>query len=212
MKDNTDVKIKKDEIIEKMELFFNSKCFTKILDPALVNTQDINLITLGRNMTRILNKMSHLECVTHIILENQISTLASRMKTIQGMLAQYFIMRFGDSVMIEFVSSSNKLKGFPKRNNEVSSYKNNKSDAVYYTREILLKKLKLGICNEVESELKPNCQIESNKWVDFLVSKKKDDLCDCFLQCIWYLQRIKSIKFNEEYLISILSIEAQYVH
>ena len=108
------VKMHKKEILEKIEVYLNLKLFQKFDDIKVVKTQNINLIELGRNMTRILNKVSGLDNLTHVILENQISTLANRMKTIQGMLAQYFIMRFGDSIIIEFVSSSNKLKCFPK--------------------------------------------------------------------------------------------------
>ena len=108
------VKMHKKEILEKIEVYLNLKLFQKFDDIKVVKTQNINLIELGRNMTRILNKVSGLDNLTHVILENQISTLANRMKTIHGMLAQYFIMRFGDSIIIEFVSSSNKLKCFPK--------------------------------------------------------------------------------------------------
>ena len=43
-----------------------------------------------------------------VIIENQISTIASRMKTLQGMISQYFIMKGIPS--IEFISSINKLK------------------------------------------------------------------------------------------------------
>ena len=96
------------------------------------------------------------------------------MKTIQGMLAQYFVMRFGDKIHIEFVSSANKLKCFPKDNNteNVNNYKKHKTDAVYYTKKILQKNTSI------------NCSNEDGTWIDSLVSKKKDDLCDSFLQGI----------------------------
>ena len=45
-----------------------------------------------------------------VIIENQISTLASRMKTLQGMITQYFIMK--NIPQIEFISASCKLKLF----------------------------------------------------------------------------------------------------
>lgn len=187
-------KINKNETIVRMDSFFNTKCFNIAIGHDTLKAQNIDLITLGRNMTRILDKTPNLENISHVILENQISTLASRMKTIQGMLAQYFIMRFGDSIHIEFVSSSNKLKGFPKRNDMVFSnnYKNNKSDAIYYTNEILLNNINLNLSSPVNG----------TKWVDSLNLKKKDDLCDCFLQGIWYLQKMKYIVFDEDYIIS----------
>lgn len=187
-------KMIKKEIIEKMEEFFIVRCFTNLSEINTVNTQHINLITLGRNMTKILDKVSGLNDVTHVILENQISTLASRMKTIQGMLAQYFIMKFGDSIHIEFVSSTNKLKNFPKDDedtNNVNSYKKHKLDAIYYTKEILSKNLSMNSC----------CPSDGSSWDVALLSKKKDDLCDCFLQGIWYLQKLECITFDEKYLI-----------
>jgi hypothetical protein len=179
--------------VNLIESYFNVKCFEKIKDYAIVKAQDIDLITLGRNMTKILNMIPQLDDVTHVILENQISTLASRMKTIQGMLAQYFIMRFGDSINIEFVSSINKLKGFPKRDDIIltNNYKNNKADAIFYTRKILSKNLTLNLLNTTNIE-----------WADSLKLKKKDDLCDCFLQGIWYLQKMKRITFNDDYVIT----------
>lgn len=192
--DIIDKKLNKKEIIEKMDIFFTKKCFMKVCEIGAVSAQHINLITLGRNMTKILDKVSGLNDVTHVILENQISPLASRMKTIQGMLAQYFIMRFGDSIIIEFVSSINKLKNFPKVDrdtNHVSDYKKHKTDAIYYTKEILSKNLSI---NSI-------CQNGSYSCEDALSSKKKDDLCDCFLQGIWYLQKLKCIVFDEKFSI-----------
>ena len=191
------VKMHKKEILEKIEVYLNLKLFQKFDDIKVVKTQNINLIELGRNMTRILNKVSGLDNLTHVILENQISTLANRMKTIQGMLAQYFIMRFGDSIIIEFVSSSNKLKCFPKSENDESrignDYKKHKADAIFYTNVILSKNVSLNSCSTNEGGL----------WVDKLLSKKKDDFCDSFLQCIWYLNKMKYIVFNENYLIEL---------
>jgi hypothetical protein len=95
------------------------------------------------------------------------------MKTIQGMLAQYFIMKFNDNIHISFVSSQNKLKDFTPRDIEnKNSYKEHKSDAIYYTNQILTNNPNMG------------------SW-EFTSSKKKDDLADCFLQAIWYLKTYK---------------------
>lgn len=189
------VKTNKKEMLEKIENYFTTRLFEKIDEKKLVKTQHINLIELGRNMTRILDNVPDLNNLTHVILENQISTLANRMKTIQGMLAQYFIMRFGDSIVIEFVSSSNKLKSFPKKVGESATdnnYKKHKSDAVFYTKEILL----------INESLNTPLNKSITSWMDILISKKKDDLCDSFLQGIWYLNKLKSIIFDERYLIS----------
>jgi hypothetical protein len=138
-------------------------------------------------MTKKLDSVPHLEDITRIILENQISTLASRMKTIQGMLAQCFIMRFGDSINIEFASSKIKLKGFPKFDDigVNNNYKSNKSAAIFYTQNFLSTNIELNL----------SCPTECTQWAHNLNIKKKDDLCDCFLQGNWYRQRMKSITF-----------------
>ena len=198
LSENQNKKRNKKEILEKVELFFDTKLLKKTDSVIAVKTQNINLIELARNMTKILDKSRGLNDVTHVIIENQISTLANRMKTIQGMLAQYFIMRFGDEIIIEFVSSSNKLKCFAKDNDEtevVNCYKKHKSDAVHYTKEILSK-------NSLMNLRSPN---EGDTWTDTLVSKKKDDLCDSFLQGIWYLKKLNCIILDEYYQVSMKS-------
>jgi hypothetical protein len=46
-----------------------------------------------------------------VLIENQISPIAKRMKDVQVLLTQYFIMKSDETVII-YVSSSNKLKLF----------------------------------------------------------------------------------------------------
>ena len=75
---------------------------------------ETDLITIGKNMSVLLDTIPNLNMITHVIIENQISPLANRMKTIQGMLAQYFIIKGSPTLHIEFVSSFNKLKDFTK--------------------------------------------------------------------------------------------------
>jgi hypothetical protein len=101
-----------------------------------------------------------------VIIENQISTIASRMKTLQGMLAQYFIMK--DVPCIEFISASNKLKMFMTK--KKTTYTERKLESVEVTKELLEK---LPLLKEYKGILDKN--------------KKKDDLADCFLQGIYYL-------------------------
>jgi hypothetical protein len=122
--------------------------------------------------------------ITHVILENQISTIANRMKTIQGMLAQYFIMRGRPDIVIEFVSSSNKLKDFVAEKN--TTYKQHKKDGI-------------AICSRF---------LENNPgwsgWVSVLQTTKRDDLADSFLQGIWYLKRGNIISYAENLKINIV--------
>ena len=116
----------------------------------------------------LLNLVKEIDLVTHVIIENQISPIANRMKTVQGMLAQYFIMKNTD-IKIDFVSSANKLRIFtvktPEKKEETDKqkYKQHKNDGIFYTNQIL----------------------EKNEWLaewrkSMIESKKKDDLADCF--------------------------------
>jgi hypothetical protein len=164
-----------------------------------VRADEIDLLTLGKNMMieldkfidpftdismsqntrdardpRDLGKMGGLEKykIDIVIIENQISTIASRMKTLQGMIAQYFIMR--GTPCIEFISAANKLKMFMTK--KKTTYTERKIESVEVTKE-LLEKLP-------QFEKYKGC-LEKNK--------KKDDLADCFLQGIYYLTLKKLI-------------------
>jgi len=166
---------------------FQRVCFQPITSSGtsaapILNSKQTDLITLGRNMILHLDKQTILRenPPTHVILENQISTLASRMKTVQGELTMYFLMRFPEA-HIEFISSKNKLKGYEpdsalsggasanQNQNQNEKYKQHKRDAVLYTQQLMNKYPKMKV------------------WEPYMLeSKKKDDLCDCFLQGMWY--------------------------
>jgi hypothetical protein len=143
------------------------------------------LQTIGLNIISFFDAVEGIRDVTHVIIENQIGPLATKMKTVQGMLMQYFIMR-NVNVCVEFISASNKLKDFNIK--PVDSNAANLTEAVakkakqdYKGR----KKQAVAICtNFLTNEASLSC------WKDFFNScKKKDDLSDCFLQGIWYLQK-----------------------
>ena len=112
--------------------------------------------------------------INHIVIENQISPIATRMKTIQGMLMQYFIMQGVPS--ITFASAINKLKAFTDKKKKISYKDRNK----------------LGI--EVTAKIIADVPQSSNEWsAYFKTHKKQDDLADSLLQGIWYLQSIKKL-------------------
>ena len=142
-----------------------------------VKAMDVDLITIGKNMMQELDKvlgMGGLALLIDIaIIENQISTIASRMKTLQGMIAQYFIMKH--TPHIEFISASNKLKMFMTK--KKTTYTERKAESVEITAELL----------ETKEEFKDfKGYLHKNK--------KKDDLADCFLQGIYYLTLKNMIK------------------
>ena len=134
------------------------------------NANAVDLITIGINIKKEFDKLVSMQNLDRVIIENQISPIASRMKTIQGLLAQYFIMKY-DSIQIEFISSANKLKGLAKHNeNENSQYKQHKKDAISHTTELL--------GNPIYSD-----------WCHVLNHAKKDDLADSFLQGLQYIRK-----------------------
>ena len=141
--------------------YADSQC----LDPiSVVNAVRLNLVVIGRNIQHKLNAVfgERVGEIATVIIENQIGPIATKMKTVQGMLVQYFIMKNND-IQVEFVSASNKLKGLT---NEDLDYKGRKKAGV------------LCCGDQIESEWKPFFQSH----------KKKDDLADCFLQGVWYIK------------------------
>jgi hypothetical protein len=157
--------IKKSELINIVETFVYENCFKEIVSK---NASKIDLITIGKNIKTKFNRSFLNEGkIDHVIIENQISPIANRMKTIQGMVVQYFIMN-DSAEHIEFVSSCNKLKDI-----------DSKHKTTYGDRK------KLGVQQCLET-IKNNHQFE-NKTEHFLSHKKKDDLADSFLQGLWYI-------------------------
>jgi hypothetical protein len=143
--------------------------------PKVVSAASMDLITIGRNMHRRFDALPHLAAgIDVVIIENQLSTLATRMKTLQGMITQYFIMRGVPD--IRFISATNKLKLFdPKKDGEVdkadkADYADRKKRSIEITRSLLLTQ-----------------STQSTQSSRFETHKKKDDLADCFLQGVWWL-------------------------
>jgi len=167
--------IKKNDLIFKINDYISNKCFKEI---SKTNSSQVDLITIGRNIKTKFNKyFSNDYKINYVLIENQISPIANRMKTIQGMIAQYFIMN-NNSEHIEFISSINKLKD-NKNNNKENKENKEKPDNDYKSR----KKQGITKCLEfLTSDHRFNDQLEF-----FNNHKKKDDLSDCFLQGLWYI-------------------------
>jgi hypothetical protein len=139
--------------------------------PKVVSAASLDLITIGRNLHRRFDAVQHLSSgIDVVIIENQLSTLATRMKTLQGMITQYFIMRGVPD--IRFISATNKLKLFSE---EGGGDKEGKDD--YADR----KKRSIEITRSLINEHAPLMSMKFEK------HKKKDDLADCFLQGMWWL-------------------------
>jgi len=190
-------KMLKKDILTMITSYFDKRCFESIIPKKTKTASETDLIEIGRNMKQRLGEITNLNDITNVAIENQISPIANRMKTIQGMLAQYFIMT-NENAQIHFISSANKLKQFDKNKripptdtienklvvlpdtdadtsvnivrNINPNYKSHKKDGVQYCLEVI------------------DANPEMSIWKTALDTKKKDDLADAFLQGIWYLR------------------------
>ena len=168
MKFNPTNDLSKDRLVEFVMEELTKKLLRKVEKEK--NANAVDLITIGVNIKKEFDKLVSMQNLDRVIIENQISPIASRMKTIQGLLAQYFIMKY-DTIQIEFISSANKLKGLAKQNeNENSQYKQHKKDAISHTTELLTNPI-------------------YQKWTHVLTHTKKDDLADSFLQGLQYIRK-----------------------
>lgn len=157
----TSDKPKKDELFKLLDEYIKDKYLCSIENKSC---EYMDLISIGRNMMQQFDEKFKNYNIDKVIIENQIGPLAIRMKTLQGMTTQYFIMT--SNCDIHFISSQNKLKDFI-----------NQKDITYRER----KKLGIEICQNI---FKETSTIEY-----FNKHKKKDDLADSFLQGLWYIKQ-----------------------
>ena len=168
--------VKKEEVLNMVMTFMEAKMLNSVTG---AKANDMDLIQIGIAMRKAFDQelKDHLSTLTHIVIENQISPIANRMKTLQGMIAQYFIMH--DKTKIVFVSAANKLKGHDVldqiASTDIIASKLDKN--TYADRKKTGIKVTLTLLNE-----------KHLKWLHhFNTHKKKDDLADAFLQGNWFL-------------------------
>ena len=158
---------KKANVLSVINEFINNNCYTAITK---TNASKVDLVTIGRNIQHKFDEIliDYFDSIDYIIIENQIGPIANKMKTIQGMISQYFIMR-NNNVKIEFISALNKLKDFLPE--EKIDYKQRK-------------KLGIQTCLGIISN-----DFRFKEWENFVNKHtKKDDLSDCFLQGLWFIK------------------------
>jgi len=173
---------KKPELIQIIHEYINKTCFEPV---SSTNASKVDLVTIGENIKTKFNTIFDEEnMIEHIIIENQISPIANRMKTIQGLITQYFIMK-GNYENIEFISAANKLKDFDTKDKNKEKDKDlDTNDCISNTNTYNLRK-KQGVtkCLElITNDHKYNHMLEY-----FNSHSKKDDLADSFLQGIWFI-------------------------
>jgi hypothetical protein len=143
----------------------------------------INL--LKEKLIRILDKHPELLDVDKVVIENQPSLKNPKMKSIANTLYCWFLIRglidkdknnsrISD---ITFMSPSNKLK--VESDNTIKILSRSKNDTEKYK---LTKKLGIIYCKQLIKNDNDNFNI-------LLSHKKKDDLCDAFLQGAYYLSK-----------------------
>ena len=178
---------KKAQLVTLIKEFSDQKCLSEIKKS---NASKIDLVTIGRNIQHRFDDIlcDYLLTIDTIIIENQIGPIANKMKTIQGMLSQYFIMK-NNNISIDFISASNKLKDFIALDKEKDKDKDKdkeKKDKMDYKER---KKMGIQICSNFVST-----DARFSSWNTFFSKhQKKDDLSDCFLQGMWYIKHNKNI-------------------
>jgi hypothetical protein len=179
---------KKPDILAKVVAHFAARTLVPVVVAKSKNANQIHLVEIGKRIKAQFDEVFSKYTPTHVILENQISPIAGRMNTIQGMVAQYFIMRdTNDCLKIDFISSAGKLKGFGDKAQETNTYKDHKRDGIAFCHQFMAANPLLASFRQI---------IEA--------AAKKDDLADCFLQGIYYLKRENIIMYSENLKINIV--------
>jgi hypothetical protein len=171
------------EIMDKYKIEYdktiNKKKHIEVLTNKLLDGLDekndkkiseYNLIDISRILTIKLDNVitPYLLEITDVLIENQISPIANRMKSIQSMVTQYLVMRCNQNTNIKYVSAMNKLKGIT-----TTSYTERKKVGIEKCKELLVSS------DDVNTE-----------WLEYFNKhKKKDDLSDCYIQCMWYMNK-----------------------
>lgn len=161
-------KLKKVECLEKIEKCQKEKYYDFFIKKT---TNEYSMVEFGIILKDRLKKKFDNVVIDVILIENQIGPLALRMKTLQGMLMQHFIENGKDN--IKEISASNKLKKY--LGNKKTTYAERKKESIKITMKLIKEYEKI------------------KKYDDFFNKhKKKDDLADCFLQGLWYIDTINA--------------------
>jgi len=170
-KTNINKKIKKEACFSLVNEYIRTN-YLDFID--ISKSKDLSLTTMGRTMKTMFDSTLENISVDCVIVENQISPLANRMRVFQGMIIQHFIEQGCQN--IHNISAKNKLKDFLGETSKKTSYNERKKLGIKFSTEI--------ICNNSSF----------SRWDQFfLSSKKKDDLADSFLQGLWFLKAQKLI-------------------
>lgn len=204
-----EIKLKKKERLYKNELVNSLYDYIKIHCLKVIEKtrcDDVNLVDIGKIIMKEFDIWlgDEINSIDIVLIENQIAPIANRMKTIQGMISQYFIMRGVNN--IQFVSSSHKLNEDIQK--QIQSHIHNDGDFREFNHKVKetttsIDTLKVSKGKEFYKERKNAGLSVAEKILSIIQEKdhhnfkeffknhsKKDDLADCFLQGIWYIYQL----------------------
>jgi hypothetical protein len=181
----------------------------------LQQASTVSLVFVGYSLMKQFDELFYNgsnDQIDAVVIENQISPIANRMKTVQGMITQYFLMRGVDKEHIIYFSSVQKLKVAPyhfifhdtsEKNpgdddadevDDIQTYDDRKKAGVACVRKILAGSVSSGSGSgsspfTIQSK---ECTHSNAKlcscWLHrFESHKKKDDMADSFLQGLSYI-------------------------
>lgn len=184
--------LKKKQLLEKTEEYFINEGLLK---------KKLTILDISTILIKKLDELDILDNIDTVLIENQPCMKNPTMKSIQMVLYSYFIIRgFIDNAknsnnindkdtnkyklkILKFISAKNKLKKCEKIDElkeRTKNYKDRKKLAIEYCTYVLNKH------NENEN-------------ISFFNShRKKDDLADCYLQAMYYIDDIIEKEVKEE--------------
>jgi hypothetical protein len=135
----------------------------------------------------LMEKFDDTFVATTVLIENQPMLKNGLMKTVAVIIYTYFNMlklQYGNVQSVKFLSASNKLKC--KKLRDISSHSRNVDveKKTYKDR----KKLSIELCRRYVSSVCPHLQEWFNK------EKKQDDISDCFLQGVYYIEAVLKVE------------------
>ena len=188
----------------------------------LQQASTVSLVFVGYSLMKQFDELFYNgsnDQIDAVVIENQISPIANRMKTVQGMITQYFLMRGVDKEHIIYFSSVQKLKVAPyhfifhdtsEKNlgdddadevDDIQTYDDRKKAGVACVRKILAGSVSSGSgsgsgpftiqSNECTHSTAKLCSCWLHR---FESHKKKDDMADSFLQGLSYIVKTNKKK------------------
>jgi hypothetical protein len=162
-----------------------------------VNSNHIPLYELAPKLFKFLDEKADFLTADEILIENQPTFDNPTMKSISIMIFSYFILRTDtreNKPSLHFISPSNKLKLSSKAVKEVDDVKKTNTDRKKYE---LTKDLGVQICQEIIKNDEVNLKLIQSV-------KKKDDMCDAFLQAYHYIFCVNGVPKDIEEILNKL--------